>query len=89
MGNNHVNGSNPYQMSTSEARKEIDDWVEHGGKVRIDGPHSGNNSVHAHLYEGNVQSTDILIQIHPDEDSPNSEDSPDNNLKESSEEKES
>lgn len=82
MGNNHVNGSNPYQMSTSEARKEIDDWVEHGGKVRIDGPHSGNNSVHAHLYEGDVQSTDILIQIHPDEDSP------DKNPEETAEEKE-
>ena len=67
MGNKHVNGDDPYQMSVSEAKKEIEDWTENGGQFRVDGPHQGNEQVHAHLYEDKA-SEDILIQIHPDEE---------------------
>ena len=66
MANKHVNGDDPYHMSVSEARKEIDNWTENGGQMRIDGPHQGNNEVHAHLYVDNNPSEDILMQIHPD-----------------------
>lgn len=68
MPNKHVNGKDPYRMTTSEAAKEIDDWVNHGGQMRIDGPHQGNNEVHAHLYLDNDPSKDLLIQIDPDPD---------------------
>ncbi|MBO7556237.1 MAG: hypothetical protein J6T72_02430 [Alphaproteobacteria bacterium] len=54
-------------MSVSEAKKEIEDWTENGGQFRVDGPHQGNEQVHAHLYEDKA-SEDILIQIHPDEE---------------------
>ena len=73
MANNHVNGKDPYHMTASEAKKEIDDWVANGGQVRIDGPHQGNDEVHAHLYLDKA-STDLLIQIHPDEDDNEEED---------------
>ncbi len=66
MPNNHVNGTDPYRMTASEAAKEIDNWVDNGGQMRIDGPHQGNDEVHAHLYLDNNPSTDILIQIEPD-----------------------
>ena len=75
MANNHVNGDDPYRMTASEAAKEIDDWVNNGGQMRIDGPHQGNEEVHAHLYVDNNPSTDLLIQIDPDPD-----DNPDPNL---------
>jgi len=75
MANKHVNGDDPYRMSVSEARKEIDNWTENGGQMRIDSPHQGNPEVHAHLYVDNNPSEDILIQIHPDgEESEKTED---------------
>jgi len=68
MANKHVNGDDPYRMTTSEAAKEIDNWVDNGGQMRIDGPHQGNDDVHAHLYLDNNPSEDLLIQIEPDPD---------------------
>lgn len=68
MGNKHVNGDDPYRMTASKAAKEIDNWVENGGQMRIDGPHQGNKEVHAHLYVDNKPSEDLLIQIEPDPD---------------------
>ena len=66
MPNKHINGDDPYRMTVSEAAKEIDDWTSHGGQVRVDGPHQGNEEVHAHLYIDDKPSEDILIQIEPD-----------------------
>ena len=78
MPNNHVNGTDPYRMTASEAEKEIDNWVNNGGQMRIDGPHQGNDEVHAHLYLDNNPSTDILIQIDPDPNpNPNPDPDPD------------
>lgn len=66
MGNKHINGDDPYRMTASEAAREIDGWTDNGGQVRIDGPHQGNEEVHAHLYIDDKPSEDILIQIEPD-----------------------
>lgn len=74
MGNHHVNGDDPYRMTVSEARTEIDNWVDNGGQVRIDGPHQGNDEVHAHLYIDDTPSEDILVQIEPDPESESDDD---------------
>ena len=74
MANKHINGDDPYRMTASDARKEIDNWVDRGGQVRIDGPHQGNPEPHVHMYIDNKPSEDILIQLEPDpEPEPESE----------------
>ena len=53
-------------MSVSEAEKEIDDWMNNGRQMRIDGLHQGNDEVHAPLYLDDNPYVDLLIQIEPD-----------------------
>ena len=79
MGNKHINGDDPYRMTASEAAKEIDNWTANGGQVRIDGPHQGNEEVHAHLYIDDKPSEDILVQIKldPEDGDDESDDSDD------------
>jgi len=57
MGNKHY-GS--YDMTEADARNEAQSWVNNGGNVREDHPHSGNSSDHLHLYDGN-KSEDFVV----------------------------
>ena len=64
MGNKHVNGNDPYVMSPSEAAKEAQSWVEHGGTVRYDEENKHSTDAHYHLIDNNPNE-DLLIIIDP------------------------
>ena len=62
MGNKHINGKDPYIMSSKEAEEEVKSWKENGGRVRYDEENKHSPYPHYHLIDDNPNE-DLLIIV--------------------------